>query len=77
MERMNIWQTKISKLEAYGFTLSGIARAIGIEPQSVSDIKHGRTKEPRGMAAVKLYQLRPDIFGTPPTNHRQEVPDAA
>ncbi|NRP54186.1 hypothetical protein XFRB_02010 [Xylella fastidiosa] len=74
---MNIWQTKISKLEAQGFTVSGIARAIGIEPQSVSDIKHGRTKEPRGMAAVKLYQLRPDIFGETPTNHRQEVPDAA
>ncbi|KQH72802.1 hypothetical protein AOT81_11920 [Xylella fastidiosa] len=27
--------------------------------------------------AVSRYQLRPDIFGTPPTGHRQEVSDAA
>ncbi|EWG13302.1 hypothetical protein P910_003449 [Xylella fastidiosa Mul-MD] len=27
--------------------------------------------------ARELDQLRPDIFGTPPTDHRQEVSDAA
>jgi len=53
----NTWADKISDLEAIGWSLTGIGDAITLSPQSLSDIKQGRSKEPRGMAAVKLHAL--------------------
>lgn len=38
-------------------TLARIGRAIGITPQGVCDIEQGRTKEPSGMTAVRLYTM--------------------
>lgn len=51
------WAEKIADLEAIGWSLTGIGQAIELSPQSLSDIKQGRSKEPRGMAAVRLHQL--------------------
>jgi transcriptional regulator with XRE-family HTH domain len=55
---METWADKIAALEDRGWSLTAIARAIGIpNPSSLSDIKQGRSKEPRGMAAVRLHNL--------------------
>ena len=54
---MKTWADRIEDLEAAGWSLTGIATAIELSPQSLSDIKQGRSKEPRGMAAVRLFQL--------------------
>lgn len=51
------WADRITELESRGWSLAGIGEAIELSPQSVSDIKQGRTKAPTGMAAVKLYHL--------------------
>ncbi|UYB51185.1 helix-turn-helix transcriptional regulator [Xanthomonas sp. AM6] len=51
------WADRIKALEARGWSLTEIGRAIEKSPQAVSDIKQGRTREPGGMAAVKLHQL--------------------
>ena len=51
------WADRIKALEARGWTLTGIGQAIGKSPQTVSDLKQGRTKEPGGMAAVELHHL--------------------
>lgn len=51
------WQEKIADLEAFGLSLSDIGKQIGLKLSSVSDLKHGASIEPRGMAAVKLYKL--------------------
>ena len=51
------WASRIADLESRGWTLAEIAAAIGKSPQTVSDIKQGRTKEPGGMAAVRLFDL--------------------
>ncbi len=51
------WADRIKALEARGWSLTEIARAIGKSPQTVSEIKQGRTKEPGGMAAVQLHHL--------------------
>jgi DNA-binding XRE family transcriptional regulator len=40
-----------------GFTLAEIGRNIGLTPQSVCDLEAGRSKEPRGTAALKLDAL--------------------
>lgn len=60
---MKTWAQRIADLEASGWSLSAIGLHIGLSPQSLSDIKQGRSKEPRGMAAVRLYAMdgmRPD-----------------
>jgi plasmid maintenance system antidote protein VapI len=54
---MTNWKRMILDLEGLGWSLTGLARAIGLSPQAVSDIKQGRTKAPGGMAAVRLYEL--------------------
>jgi hypothetical protein len=51
------WSDRIRALEALGWSLTGLGRAIGLSPQGVSDIKQGRTKAPAGMAAVRLHEL--------------------
>lgn len=51
------WADRIKALEQRGWSLTEIGRAIGKSPQTVSDIKQGRTKEPGGMAAVQLHHL--------------------
>ena len=63
---MNIWAQKIADLEAAGWTLTGIGQRIELSPQSLSDIKQGRSKEPRGMAAVSLHSLH--VSECPPRN---------
>ena len=51
------WPEKIKALEESGMTLTAIGEAIGLTPGAVSDVKQGRTSNPRGMAAVRLHQL--------------------
>lgn len=58
------WASAITDLEKHGWSLTGIGKAIGLSPQAVSDIKHGRTKSPGGMAAVRLLKLHE--CGKPP-----------
>ena len=55
--RMDDWSSRIKQLERAGWTLVGIGREIGMSTGAVSDIKNGRSSEPRGMAAVRLYEL--------------------
>lgn len=51
------WADRIKALEEHGKSLTEIGRLIGKSPQAVSDIKQGRTREPGGMAAVRLHKL--------------------
>lgn len=54
---MKTWDARVKDLEADGWTVGAIADAIGLSPQSVSDIKHRRTRAPVGYAAVRLHGL--------------------
>jgi lambda repressor-like predicted transcriptional regulator len=60
---MKTWQDRIAELEASGMSLTDIGHEIKLSPQSLSDIKQGRSKEPRGMAAVKLHALHERLCG--------------
>lgn len=51
------WSDRVKLLRRDGMTLARIGRAIGITPQGVCDIEQGRTKEPSGMTAVRLYTM--------------------
>lgn len=51
------WADKVRTLEAAGYSLTSIAELCGLTLQAVSDIKYGRSIEPKGMAAVKLHKL--------------------
>lgn len=55
------WSTVIQELQATGLPIVAIAGACDLSPQAVTDIKHGRTLEPKGMSAVKLYALHKRI----------------
>lgn len=54
---MKTWSERIADLQRDDWSLTDIASAIGCSPQALSDIKQGRTKEPTGMAAVRLHNL--------------------
>lgn len=47
----------ISELQAHGLTLTEISSHVGISISALSDIKNGRSKEPTGAGAVRLYLL--------------------
>jgi transcriptional regulator with XRE-family HTH domain len=54
---MKTWPERITDLEALGLSLTEIADRIGASISAVSEIKQGRTKQPRGDTAMKLYAL--------------------
>lgn len=54
---MNDWTSRIIELEESGWSLTAIAEHIGLSPSAVSEIKQGRSKAPRGMAAVRLHGM--------------------
>ncbi len=68
---MPTWSERIAALEAAGWTLTGLAREIGLSVQALSDVKQGRTVEPRGMAAVQLHRLHEALSAS----HAGENPD--
>ena len=55
---MNItWQQLIQDLRDSGMPMCVIAARCDLSPQAVTDIGSGRTAEPKGFAAVKMYAL--------------------
>ncbi|MGX2089222.1 hypothetical protein [Xanthomonas axonopodis] len=67
------WSDRIKGLEESGKSLTEIGRLIGKSPQAVSDIKQGRTREPGGMAAVRLHHLHLSIVGAIPDKARTGI----
>lgn len=59
------WSDRIKALEAIGWSLTEIGRAVGKSPQTISDIKQGRVREPGGMAAVRLHKLHAERVRPP------------
>lgn len=71
------WAERIAALEGLGWSLTEIGEVIELSPQGVSDIKCGRTKEPRGMSAVRLYRLSEGDLPLPPGMRVPGAADAA
>jgi len=72
------WSARIKALEAIGWSVTDIARAIGKSISATSDLKHGRITEPTGMAAVRLHHLhamgmRPSDVFAPSVRARRSV----
>lgn len=68
----NTWSEKVIALEAAGWSLTGLAAAVGLSVQALSDVKQGRTKAPGGMAAVKLHHLH-STNALPPSANKSEA----
>lgn len=51
------WQQRINDLVDAKLTIGEIAQLIGIKPPGLCDIRSGKTSEPKGAVAVKLYKL--------------------
>lgn len=51
------WSERVKDLRATGMTLAVIGQHIGMGIAGVCDIEQKRTKEPTGMAAVRLHAL--------------------
>jgi transcriptional regulator with XRE-family HTH domain len=54
---MSTWTERITALRERGMTLAEIGNQCGLSPSAVSDIEQGRTKSPRGDAALRLDRL--------------------
>jgi transcriptional regulator with XRE-family HTH domain len=57
MDTTPTWAQLISDLQAAGMTYAQIGEAAGIAGSTVGDLASGRSKSPRGDAAVKLMRL--------------------
>ena len=57
MAGMTTWRTRISDLQASGLTYAQIATLTGMAPSTIGDLATGRTKAPRGNAALTLDKL--------------------
>ena len=51
------WSERVTALRSTGMTLALIGQYVGLSQQGVCDIEQRRTKEPTGMAAVRLHAL--------------------
>lgn len=51
------WQERIAAIESAGITRGQIADHCGLPYSTLNDLALGRTKEPKGMAAVRLFAL--------------------
>ena len=60
---MSTWATRISDLTSRGMTYADIGDAIGLAPSTVGDLASGRSKSPRGDAAVRLSELHRERVG--------------
>lgn len=57
MNEDTTWAERIRFLEGVGYSMTSIAKLCGLTIQALSDLKHERSTEPKGMAAVKLHRL--------------------
>lgn len=55
------WADRVQDLQAAGYSLPDISAQTGLSRTALSDIGRGRTAEPKGMQAVKLYNLHAGI----------------
>lgn len=54
---MHTWASRISDLTSLGMTYADIGASIGLAPSTVGDLASGRSKSPRGEAAIRLNDL--------------------
>lgn len=54
---MNYWKSGVAALIESGLSVTEIADASGLSVSGVYDLKNGYTKEPRGMAAVRINKM--------------------
>ena len=54
---MVTWASRIQDLRAEGMTLAQLGEQVGLSVPSVLDLEKGRTKSPRGDAAMRLQAL--------------------
>ena len=64
---MSTWSIRIRELQEAGLTLAAIAETIGVTTSAVGDIATGRSKSPRGEAALKLDRLHRERCPQSPT----------
>ena len=57
------WKDIVRELMAQGVTQAQQAKHAGLKPSSIGDIATGRSNEPSGWAAVKLYFLHRSHLG--------------
>ncbi len=59
----NIWIERVLWCERAGLSRAEIADSCGLSYSSLGDLMRGATREPRGMAAVRLWQLSERVTG--------------
>lgn len=67
---MSTWKQKVLDLNATGMTYAEIGAVIRLAPSTVGDLASGKSKSPRGDAAIALAQLHADKCATPTATHK-------
>lgn len=64
---MTEWADRIKAIQdASGLSLTDLAREVGMSVSGLSDVRHGRSAEPRGMAAVRLHAMHERLTSAKP-----------
>ena len=75
---MQTWATRISDLTSRGMTYAEIGEQIGLAPSTIGDLASGRSKSPRGEAAIRLNDLHRERMTAPVEDqHERHRPTAA
>lgn len=54
---MTTWKNKVLVLETRGWSLTALAKQANASVSAISDLKQGRTKEPRASVGLELHHL--------------------
>lgn len=54
---MDTWQDKVLALQTRGWSLTALAKKSGASIGAISDLKQGRTREPRASVGLELHHL--------------------
>jgi len=66
---MATWQDKVLTLQRRGWSLTALAKKSDASISAISDLKHGRTKEPRADVGLELHHLFSTGAKPEPKNH--------
>jgi transcriptional regulator with XRE-family HTH domain len=54
---MTTYQDMVLEMEGRGWSLTALAKVSGASVSAISDLKHGRTVEPRARVGIELLHL--------------------
>ena len=65
MNKTQSWSEMLHQLRALGYGPTKVAAEIGLSHNAVSDLTLGKSKEPKGLAAIRIHQMHSRLVVIP------------